>query len=101
MKAMQKKLLVVESPTKAKTIGKYLGGEFEVVATVGHLRDLPKGKMGIDLGKNFEVEYVIDSEKKRVVAELTTKAKRADLIFLAVLWVILNFVVWMIQLLNP
>ena len=48
-----KKLLIVESPTKAKTIGKYLGGDYKVVATVGHLRDLPKSKMAVDLKKDF------------------------------------------------
>lgn len=83
MKVMQTKLLVVESPTKAKTIGKYLDKGFEVVATVGHLRDLPKGKMGVDLEKDFEVDYVVDSTKKKVVTELTSKAKKSDLIYLA------------------
>ena len=80
---MAKKLLIVESPTKAKTIGKYLGEGFEVVATVGHIRDLPKSKLGIDLVKDFEIEYEIDSEKKAVVAKLRSAALRADEIILA------------------
>ena len=80
---MAKKLLIVESPTKAKTIGKYLGEGFEVVATVGHIRDLPKSKLGIDLAKDFEIEYEIDSEKKAVVAKLRSAALRADEIILA------------------
>lgn len=86
MKIMQKRLLVVESPTKAKTITKYLNAGkngWQVVATVGHLRDLPKGKMGVDLAADFAVDYVIDSEKKKVVNELKKKAKEADEVYLA------------------
>lgn len=78
-----KKLLIVESPTKAKTIGRYLGKDFKVVATVGHIRDLPKNKMAVDLAKDFEVEYQIDSKKKKVVDELIKSAKEAEMILLA------------------
>lgn len=78
-----KKLLIVESPTKAKTIGKYLGSDFKVVATVGHIRDLPKNKMAVDLAKDFEVEYQIDPKKKKVIDELVKAAKDAELILLA------------------
>ncbi|MFA4826755.1 MAG: type I DNA topoisomerase [Candidatus Shapirobacteria bacterium] len=78
-----KKLLVVESPTKARTIGKYLGPGYKVVATVGHIRDLPKSKMGVDLKSDFEVEYVIDPEKKKIVEELLGAAKEAKEIYLA------------------
>ncbi len=78
-----KKLLIVESPTKAKTIGKYLGKDFKVVATVGHIRDLPKNKMAVDLAKDFEVEYQIDPKKKKVIDELVKSAKGAELILLA------------------
>jgi DNA topoisomerase-1 len=78
-----KKLLIVESPTKAKTIGKYLGSDFKVVATVGHIRDLPKNKMAVDLAKDFEVEYQIDPKKKKVIDELVKAAKEAELILLA------------------
>ena len=53
-----KKLLIVESPAKAGTIKKYLGGNYEVVASMGHVRDLPKSKMGIDFENNFEPQYV-------------------------------------------
>lgn len=80
---MMKNLLVVESPTKARTIGKYLGPDFEVVATVGHLRDLPKSKMGVDLKKNFEIDYVVDPEKEKVVKELVRASKSAKNIYLA------------------
>ena len=78
-----KKLLIVESPTKARTIGKYLGKDFKVVATVGHIRDLPKSKMGVDLVKDFEVGYQIDSKKKKIIDELVREAKNANLILLA------------------
>ncbi|MBP9817586.1 type I DNA topoisomerase [Candidatus Shapirobacteria bacterium] len=77
-----KKLLIVESPTKARTIGKYLGSDYEVVATVGHLRDLPSSKMGVDL-TTFEPEYVVSDDKKKVVAELTRASKTASQIVLA------------------
>ncbi|MDD4026670.1 MAG: type I DNA topoisomerase [Candidatus Shapirobacteria bacterium] len=82
MKDKMKKLLIVESPTKARTIGKYLGGDYKVLATVGHIRDLPSNKMAIDF-KNFEVEYVIDIKKKNVVDELVKEAKSAKQILLA------------------
>lgn len=78
-----KNLLIVESPTKARTIGKYLGPDFEVIATVGHLRDLPKSKMGIDLKKTFEIDYVVDPEKKKVVSSLISASKKAKSIYLA------------------
>jgi len=79
---MHKKLLIVESPTKARTISKYLGSDFEVVATVGHLRDLPMNKMGVDL-KTFEVDYVVDGKKKKVVDEIKRKVKKIKDIYLA------------------
>lgn len=81
--AKMKNLLIVESPTKARTIGKYLGSDYEVIATVGHLRDLPKSKMGVDLDHDFEVDYVIDSEKKKVVDSLVKAANKAINIYLA------------------
>ncbi len=76
-------LIIVESPTKVKTIQKYLGPEFEVKASVGHIKDLPKSKLGIDLEKNFEPIYEVINEKKKVISELKKAAKRADTIFLA------------------
>ena len=77
-----KKLLIVESPTKARTISKYLGSGFEVMATVGHFRDLPSSKMGVDL-KKFTVDYVIDPKKKAVVSELGKLSAGANEIYLA------------------
>lgn len=60
------KLVIVESPAKAKTIGKYLGGKYDVVASMGHVRDLPASKLGIDVDRNFEPEYVnIKGKEKR------------------------------------
>lgn len=82
MTVMSKKLLIVESPTKARTISKYLGSDFEVVATVGHLRDLPTNKMGVDL-KSFEVDYVVDGKKKKVVDEIKRMAKKTEEIYFA------------------
>jgi len=75
--------MVVESPTKARTIGKYLKDSFEVVATVGHFRDLPKSKMGVDPKNGFAIDYVIDSKKRDVVKQLELLASRADKIYLA------------------
>lgn len=77
-----KKLLIVESPTKARTISKYLGSDYEVMATVGHFRDLPSNKMGVDL-KDFTVEYVIDPKKKEIVSQLGKLSKGAGNIYLA------------------
>jgi len=81
MKVM-KKLLIVESPTKARTITKYLSKDYVVLPTVGHLRDLPGSKMGVDL-TTFEPDYVVDDKKKEVVGKLLKAAKGADLVILA------------------
>jgi len=82
MAIMQKRLLIVESPTKARTISRYLGDGFEVMATVGHFRDLPSNKMGVDL-KSFTVEYVIDPKKREVVSQLGKLSNGAKEIYLA------------------
>jgi DNA topoisomerase-1 len=78
-----KNLLIVESPTKARTISKYLGNDYKVMATVGHLRDLPKSKMGVDIKNDFEVTYEISADKKKVVSELLKSSKEAENILLA------------------
>ena len=75
-------LLIVESPTKARTLKRFLGKDFEVMATAGHLRDLPKSKMGVNL-ENFEPDYVLDTKKSKIVAELKKQAKKAKKIVLA------------------
>lgn len=77
------KLVIVESPTKAKTIGKFLGNDFTIRASMGHVMDLPKSKLGVDLENNFEPQYEISADKKATIAELKKLAHDADLIVLA------------------
>lgn len=78
-----KYLVIVESPTKAKTIDKYLGRNYKVVASKGHLRDLPKSRMGIDIENNFEPDYITIRGKGDTVQELKRLAKKAEKVFLA------------------
>src|ERR687888_1425459 len=76
-------LVIVESPTKAKTIGKYLGAGYDVKATVGHVRDLPTRELGVDVDKGFEPKYVIIKGKTKTLSELKKAAKGASAVFLA------------------
>lgn len=76
-------LLIVESPTKAKTITKFLGKQFVVLSSFGHIRDLPEKEMGVDTKHNFQPTYVISEDKKSHVAALKSAAKKADAIYLA------------------
>jgi len=76
-------LVIVESPTKAKTIGKYLGPEYKVKASMGHLRDLPKSKMGIDIEGGFVPDYQPIKGKEEMIKELTELAKKSDKVYLA------------------
>ncbi|MFT7581817.1 MAG: DNA topoisomerase-1 [Myxococcota bacterium] len=78
-----KSLVVVESPSKAKTIAKYLGKGFEVKASVGHVKDLPKSQMGVDLEGDFEPQYETIRGKGKVLAEIRKAAKAADMVYLA------------------
>jgi len=78
-----KNLVVVESPTKTKTLKKYLGKDFEIKASLGHIKDLPKSNLGVDVEHNFAPQYEIAPKKKKVVAELKTAAKKASQIYLA------------------
>ena len=80
---MPKNLLIVESPAKAKTIEKILGKDFEVKSCFGHIRDLEKDEMGIDVTKNYEPRYIVPDEKERVVKELKALAKKSDEVWLA------------------
>ena len=77
------KLVIVESPAKAKTIKKYLGTGYDVVASVGHIRDLPKSTLGIDVENGFKVKYINMADKKEVIAKLKAAAKKADAVYLA------------------
>ena len=73
---MAKNLLIVESPAKAKTIEKILGKDFQVKSCFGHIRDLEKAGMGIDIEKNFKPRYIVPDDKAKVVQELKTLAKK-------------------------
>lgn len=77
------KLLVVESPTKTKTLSKFLGSEYRLASTGGHIIDLPKSKLGIDIKKNFAPQYVTLEGKEKVIAELKKLSKKASVVFLA------------------
>jgi DNA topoisomerase-1 len=80
---MAKALVVVESPAKAKTINKYLGRDYKVVASMGHVRDLPKSKLGVDVDDGFEPSYEVIASRKKVLRELKDEAKKASEIFVA------------------
>src|SRR6186713_1814238 len=80
---MAKSLVVVESPAKAKTINKYLGKDYKVVASMGHVRDLPKSKLGVDVDEGFEPSYEVIASRKKVLKELKDEAKKASEIFVA------------------
>lgn len=76
-------LVIVESPAKAKTIQKYLGKEFEVIASMGHIRDLPKSKFGVDIEQHFQPQYVDMKGKEAVIKQLKASAAKADKVYLA------------------
>jgi DNA topoisomerase-1 len=80
---MAKALIIVESPTKARTISKYLGRGYTVMASVGHIKDLPTSKLGVDLEHDFEPQYVTIKGKSKVLAEIKKKAEEVDKVFLA------------------
>ena len=80
---MAKALVVVESPAKAKTINKYLGRDYKVVASMGHIRDLPKSKLGVDVDNDFEETYESIESRKKVIKELKDAAKDATDIYVA------------------
>jgi len=80
---MSKNLVIVESPAKAKTIEGYLGKDFKVVSSYGHVRDLPKGDKAIDFDNNFEPTYEVTADKKEVIKQLRKLSKEAELIYLA------------------
>lgn len=79
----KKKLVIVESPSKAKTIGKYLGRTYKVVASLGHVRDLPKSRMGVDIENDYQPDYISIRGKGDVIKELRKDAKQAKAVYLA------------------
>ena len=80
---MAKNLVIVESPSKAKTIGKYLGPDYTVKASMGHLRDLPKSTMGVDIANGFEPQYIPMATKAEIIDQLRKEADRSQMVYLA------------------
>lgn len=80
---MSKNLVIVESPAKAKTISRFLGKDYKVLASMGHVMDLPKSQMGIDIENNFEPNYIISVDKKKVVKQLKDELNKADDLWIA------------------
>src|SRR3984957_16170980 len=80
---MEKSLVIVESPAKAKTIGKYLGKQFVVKASLGHVKDLPKKNLSVDVDNDFKPVYEVIEGKRKLIAELKKAAKGADSVYLA------------------
>ena len=80
---MSKYLVIVESPAKAKTIKKYLGKDYNVVASMGHVRDLPKSRLGVDIENNFEPSYVKMRDKSALLKEIKQKSDKSDIVYLA------------------
>lgn len=81
--SMTKNLLIVESPSKARTIKKYLGKDFQVLASVGHIKDLPEKELGIDIQKDFKPKYVTITGKTKIIQQLKTAAQSAQMVYLA------------------
>ena len=80
---MSKYLVIVESPAKAKTIKKYLGPDYKVIASMGHIRDLPESHLGVDVKNDFKPMYVIKAGKSAFIKEIKADATKADKVFLA------------------
>ena len=80
---MTKNLVIVESPAKARTIGRFLGRDYDVKASIGHIRDLPERTLGVDVKNDFEPKYVVPEDKKALVKELDQAVKKADALYLA------------------
>src|SRR5215469_10531377 len=80
---MAKALVIVESPTKAKTINKYLGRQYVVKASLGHIKDLPKKDLAVDIDRDFEPRYEVIEGKKKLIGELKQAAKKVEDVYLA------------------
>jgi len=79
----KKKLLIVESPAKIKTISKFLGSDFKIMSTIGHIKDLPKKKTGVTVNDTIDIEYVVMEGKENVIAQICREARNAETIYLA------------------
>ena len=80
---MASKLVIVESPAKARTLGKILGRSYSVKASIGHVRDLPRSSLGVDTGKSFTPKYVVPKEKQKIVGEIKQAIVKASSVYLA------------------
>ena len=80
---MQKNLVIVESPAKAKTIEKFLGNDYKVLSSYGHIRDLKKKEFSIEVENGFEPTYEIPEDKKKLVSDWKAEAQKADMVWLA------------------
>lgn len=78
-----KKLLIVESPAKIKTISKFLGKDFKILSTVGHIKDLPQKRLGVSVNGGIDIEYVVLEDKEKVIADICKEAAKSDAVFLA------------------
>ena len=83
MSMKKKSLIIVESPSKAKTINKFLGDEYKVAASVGHIIDLPKSRFGVNIESGFKPEYIRIKGKEKIISELKENAKKSGRIFIA------------------
>src|SRR5437016_3309402 len=80
---MPKDLIIVESPAKTRTLAGFLGNSYQIMASMGHVRDLPKSKLGVDVEARFEPSYTVIPERKHIIAELKKAAKEASHVYLA------------------
>ena len=80
---MKKKLVIVESPAKARTLSRILGSDYSLKASMGHVRDLPKSKLGVDIENGFMPKYVVPREKSKIARELREAVKTASTVYLA------------------
>ena len=76
-------LIIVESPTKARTLTRFLGNGYTILASMGHIRDLPKSALGVDVDHDFTPSYIVPREKSKQVSTLKAEAKKADTVILA------------------
>src|ERR1700730_16209554 len=83
MAQAKKNLVIVESPAKARTVANILGGGYDVKASIGHVRDLPKSKLGVDVDHGFAPQYIVPKDKTEIVNQIKRAAKNASSVFLA------------------